>query len=287
MTNISSEPQHNIFLIIPAFITNDPEIDDSTAILFGRIMALSNQYGYCWAGDKYLAELTRVSEREVKNRLKTLEDRGYIKRKTFKNGFTWQRHIFPQTQNNPTKGTGVPLDKEQACPSEGNGCSQEYDKETIIKDLKDNDNVRDRDRSFENLESIVSFDPETYLLPNGKSLTLRCQRAFKKYYGPDRAKLLANIEYFEEQMKKSGCSIADQEKYLQKCINQNYAGKEVNRWQNRMYAEVMKEESKLYKFQILKTCIQFYKEGKLNDSVSFDLPVNTFSDIIDANVKKG
>ncbi len=74
------EPQHNIFLMIPAFIANDPEIDDSTAMLFGRICALSNQFGYCTVSEINLADITRSKEREVRNRIFKLEKHGYVKR---------------------------------------------------------------------------------------------------------------------------------------------------------------------------------------------------------------
>lgn len=136
MTNPQTEPNRSYFLIIPAFITDDIEIDDSTAMLFGHIMCLSNAKGYCWASDDYLSKLTRVSDREIQNRLRKLEDRGYIKRKTFKNGFTWQRYIYPNIQNNFTKGTGVHLDSEQVCASKANGCSEEQNKHNNIS--KDN-----------------------------------------------------------------------------------------------------------------------------------------------------
>lgn len=89
------ENHHSGFLIIPAFIADDPEIDDSTAILFGRLVALSNQKGYCWASNEYLSNLTRVKDRELQNRLKVLEDKGYLKRVITKNGFNWDRKLYP------------------------------------------------------------------------------------------------------------------------------------------------------------------------------------------------
>ena len=134
MTSPQTEPQHNYFLVIPSFITDDPKIDDSTAILYGRIVALSNQKGYCWASDKYLAELTRVSEREVRNRIKCLEENGYIIRQTTKNGFNWSRKIYPVIQKTYTKGPDVPFDKDQACHSQGNTSAEDIDKHNNISE---------------------------------------------------------------------------------------------------------------------------------------------------------
>lgn len=126
---------HGPFLIIPAFITDDPDIDDSTAILFGRIMALSNQKNHCWASDQYLADLTRVSIREIKYRLKVLEDKGYIIRETKKNGFGWERKIYcVYNQIESTKGMDVPLEGAHATPSEGNTCAQDIYKHNKISE---------------------------------------------------------------------------------------------------------------------------------------------------------
>lgn len=121
-----NEPQHGAFLMIPSFIADDPDIDDSTAMLFGRILALSNKFCYCWASNEHLAKLTRVCEREIKNRLKVLEDKGYIKRETFKSGMNWERRIYPQFEFKKSSAKGIPVPDrrerggEQAFPIEGN-----------------------------------------------------------------------------------------------------------------------------------------------------------------------
>ena len=95
----------NYFVIIPSHILDDPNIDDSTAILFGRIASLSNNKGYCFASDKYLGNLTGVKECEIKRRLKTLESYGYIKRETKKNGLFWDRRIYPNFSYEGSKWT--------------------------------------------------------------------------------------------------------------------------------------------------------------------------------------
>lgn len=88
------QPEPNYWTTIPTHVLDDPRIDDSTAILFGRISSLTKSKGYCYASDKYLAELTRVSPREVRSRLLVLEKCGYIIRDTKKNGVLWDRKIF-------------------------------------------------------------------------------------------------------------------------------------------------------------------------------------------------
>lgn len=84
----------NFFTVIPSHVLDDDRIDDSTAILFGRIQSLTYNTGYCYASDEYLANLTRCSTRELSRRLKTLKDCGYIHIETKKNGMIWERKIF-------------------------------------------------------------------------------------------------------------------------------------------------------------------------------------------------
>lgn len=90
-----TEPSQGYFVLIPSHILNNPHIDDSTAILFGRIASLSNTLGYCYATDKYLAELTCTSDRQLRRRLQKLEKHGYIKRETEKKGMYWDRKLIP------------------------------------------------------------------------------------------------------------------------------------------------------------------------------------------------
>lgn len=77
--NNSQHSLPNFFVLIPSHILDNERIDGETAILFGRIASLSDNRGCCWASDKYLAKLTRTSERNLRRRMKTLEDCGCIK----------------------------------------------------------------------------------------------------------------------------------------------------------------------------------------------------------------
>jgi hypothetical protein len=112
-------PEPTFFIQIPTFIADDVDIDDSTAMLYGRIMSLTRKAGYCWAADKYLAELCRVSDRHIRTRLKKLKDKGYIRIETVKVGVKWDRKIYTvstQTsfKNNSTKGSTDPFERNHS-----------------------------------------------------------------------------------------------------------------------------------------------------------------------------
>lgn len=111
-------PQPSFFLLIPSHVADDPRIDDSTAILYGRILSLTNNVGYCFASDQYLADMTKVSAREVRRRLKILKDCGYIEVISKKNGVLWDRKIFSKLDY---EGTRRSVREDQVVLSNGPG----------------------------------------------------------------------------------------------------------------------------------------------------------------------
>ena len=93
MDNQKQRP--NFWAVIPATIRYDNIICSTAKLLFAEMTALSNREGYCWASNKYFAELFKISITQVSRLVASLEDRGFIK--TFierENGN--QRKIYPQ-----------------------------------------------------------------------------------------------------------------------------------------------------------------------------------------------
>lgn len=159
-------------------------------------------------------------------------------------------------------------------------------RQTINNDKEERDNRNDNNvneyRSSHKLDSIVSFDPQTYRLPDGQPLSLKMRRSLAKYSESDRQKLHANISYFEEQVKKGNKPKTTYEQWLQACIKNNYAQGENNAWQNKLYATWVKEEYKMSNLIILKTVVQMKKNSnEPAESLSFSLPPETFNLILD------
>lgn len=68
----------NYYAIIPAEVRYDPSLKDKSKLLYGEITALSDKSGYCYASNKYFANLYNVSQTTISLLIKNLIDNGYI-----------------------------------------------------------------------------------------------------------------------------------------------------------------------------------------------------------------
>lgn len=68
----------NYFAIIPADIRYNKKIKDKAKLLYGEITALSDKNGYCYASNKYFADLYEISITTVSLLIKNLVENGYI-----------------------------------------------------------------------------------------------------------------------------------------------------------------------------------------------------------------
>jgi hypothetical protein len=73
-----TENKKSYFAVIPANIRYDESLPPNAKLLYGEITALCNAEGYCWASNKYFADLYGVSISSIKRWIKSLIDKGYI-----------------------------------------------------------------------------------------------------------------------------------------------------------------------------------------------------------------
>ena len=66
------------YAIIPANVRYDEELTDKAKLLYGEITALSNKEGYCFATNKYFANLYKRTNRAIQNAISKLQENGYI-----------------------------------------------------------------------------------------------------------------------------------------------------------------------------------------------------------------
>jgi len=68
----------NYYAIIPAEVRYDTELRDKAKLLYGEITSLANKEGYCYASNKYFAELYDVSTTTISTLISELVEKGYI-----------------------------------------------------------------------------------------------------------------------------------------------------------------------------------------------------------------
>lgn len=69
----------NFYSIIPADLRYDNRLKATEKLFFSEISALTNVYGYCYAGNKYFAKLYGCDVRTITRWLSNLEKLGYVK----------------------------------------------------------------------------------------------------------------------------------------------------------------------------------------------------------------
>ena len=67
------------YSIIPATVRYNHNLKANEKLMYGEITALASKKGYCWAENRYFAELYDVHKITISNWLKNLEDNGYIR----------------------------------------------------------------------------------------------------------------------------------------------------------------------------------------------------------------
>lgn len=66
------------YAVIPTTVRYDNNVVPSAKLLYGKIKALCNKRGYCWATNDYFSKLCSVSKRTISTWIKSLCNAGYI-----------------------------------------------------------------------------------------------------------------------------------------------------------------------------------------------------------------
>lgn len=82
---MSKKERPNYYAIIPAAVRYDTNLKSAEKLLYGEITALTNKNGYCYAQNKYFADLYNVTLISVSRWISHLQELGYIKTDVIRN----------------------------------------------------------------------------------------------------------------------------------------------------------------------------------------------------------
>lgn len=82
---MSKKEQLNYYTIIPATVRYDTKLKYTEKLLYGEITALANKNGYCFAQNKYFADLYNVTLISVSRWISHLQELGYIETEIIRN----------------------------------------------------------------------------------------------------------------------------------------------------------------------------------------------------------
>lgn len=82
---MNEEYQVSYYSIIPATVRYDTKLKASEKLIYGEITSLANRMGYCFAQNRYFANLYKVSPHTVSQWISHLEKQGYIHTELIKN----------------------------------------------------------------------------------------------------------------------------------------------------------------------------------------------------------
>ena len=102
--------------VLPPRVRYDEKLSPTAKLLFCEIMAMTDVKGYCWATNRYLAGLMRISKVHVGRLLNDLAERGYITSEILRSetGEVTERHIFVTDQ---AMSTMTPIYKNVDTPT--------------------------------------------------------------------------------------------------------------------------------------------------------------------------
>lgn len=104
---MAGKEKRSYYAIIPANVRYDNSLSANAKLLYSEITALCNDKGYCWASNKYFADLYGVSLRSVSRWISSLEQGGYIYlKKVYENNVSrrWISLNAPRQKCLPPKG---------------------------------------------------------------------------------------------------------------------------------------------------------------------------------------
>jgi len=166
------DAEHSGPAYIPATILHDPDLSARVKLLAGRIQNLTQQRGYCYASNEYLASDLCVSIRTIQRWMRKLRNSPHFLFETERVQTGTQRHIYPV---NPSV---LPHDKSGTPPHDRS--VTRGDDRSVTQEIEDSNRE----------EEQVDVFSKNGTSPAVKEVWSHYQRRYAQRYSIDRAKRL-------------------------------------------------------------------------------------------------
>ena len=101
------------YAVIPADVRYSKALKPMAKLLYGEISSLCNQEGYCWASNKYFADLYELSVENVSRLIKSLIKEGFIESKIYKSKGNTRHLTLLTKQSRPIdQKVNTPIDQK-------------------------------------------------------------------------------------------------------------------------------------------------------------------------------
>lgn len=171
----------NYYAIIPATVRYDKDLKAAEKLLYGEITALANRNGYCFAKNKYFADLYKVTNGTVSKWFSHLQKLGYINIEIIRNEKQEiiARHIYI---------VDTPYGQKRLYPY-----SQKEPYPMVKNDIDNNINNNIHDLFILIINKDKQISEEFYLLLN--KLELDYTQETLGIMQPDKIKMIEEIIY--------------------------------------------------------------------------------------------
>ena len=174
------------YAIIPADVRYDKDLRPNEKLLYGEITALSDKHGYCWATNRYFAELYEVTPKCVSKWINHLIEKGYLFSKIIyeEDGKTVSQRIIcvrPITlQEEPPirQKEDTPIHQKEDTPIHQKEDTLSIKSSNII--IQDNNNTRVNDKEINKESQLKNDFEELWKLYPRKRGKEAAYKAYKK-----------------------------------------------------------------------------------------------------------
>lgn len=128
----------NYYAIIPADVRYCKKLKPIERLIYAEITCLTNNKGYCWAGNEYFSNLFEISNRSVSRHINQLKNFEFI-------SVSMIRDSSSKVEKRTIKLTKNTIDKTVAPPRQN--CPTPLDK-TVQYNNKNNNNKKEKDILF-------------------------------------------------------------------------------------------------------------------------------------------